>query len=60
MLMAALLGLNKLVVQTLKQDMQFLHSVMAAASLLVNSEVLRTLAAPHSQVPVVLTPLLQS
>ena len=47
MLMEALLGLNKLVVQALTGDMQFQHSVMAAASLLVNSEVLRPLAAPH-------------
>ena len=50
MLMAALLGLNELVVQVVTRETQSLHSVMAAASLLVNSEVLQTLVAPHSQV----------
>ena len=62
MLMAALLGLNKLGVQELRKDMQFLRLVMAAASLLAISVVLQTLAAPHSplQMLVRMTSLLQS
>ena len=60
MLMAALLGLRKLVVQALIPALALHLSVMVAASLQANSTALQSLGAQHSQVLVLLTYLLQS